>query len=194
MSLDTALKEFATSFAAGTVNMGTVEYRAPEPIVEPFPLGAILKEYYSRLRMSEKPHLGGEFHLMLFTLEQLERAQHGWRWVSDKGGPARENPNWNKHWIIIADRDGDAIFVDDSTAEGAVFGSIMQRNFAIAKDLASFFDVMAEAMTLERSTFNYDVRDDDFNFYPHFLDEVNAIALRVLGPDGAAGFMKFFFE
>jgi hypothetical protein len=63
----------------------------------------------------------------------------------------------------------------------------------IADDLAGFLQVMAEAMTLEASTFNYDVSDDEFNPIPEFLDAVSAIALRVLGPDGEAGFMEFFF-
>lgn len=193
MSLDTVLKNFADAFATGSENSGTVEYRAPVPIVEPIQLGDILKDYYARLRLDDNPMVGGALLLILFSLDQVERAQHGWRWIRDKSGTVTDNPNWDKHWIIIADRHGDAIFVDDSTDEGVVFGSIMQRNFKIADDLASFFQVMAEAMTLEINTFAYDVRDDDFNFYPSFLDAVNAIALRVLGPDGAAGFMKFFF-
>lgn len=193
MSLETALNNFALSFAAGSGNLGTVEFRAPEPIVEPFPLGPVLKAYYAQLRMSEKPHVGGALHLMLFTLDDLERVQHGWRWIRDKQGVDSENPHWNKHWVIIADRDGDAIFVDDSTAEGAVFGSIMQRNFKIADSLARFFEAMAEAMRLEAATYDYEVYDDDFNPLPGFLDEVSAIARRVLGPDGEAGFMKFFF-
>jgi hypothetical protein len=63
----------------------------------------------------------------------------------------------------------------------------------IADDLASFFQVMAEAITLEAGTFNYEVYDEDFNPVPEFLGGVSAIARRVLGPDGEAGFMEFFF-
>lgn len=137
--------------------------------------------------------VGGEMLLMLFTLDELERAQHGWRWIRDKDGPVTDNPQWNPHWIIIADRDGDAIFVDDSTAEGEVWGSIMQRNFPISKDLASFFQVMAEAIPVEADTFGYDVLLDDCSPDPCFLDAVHASAVRNLGPDRAAGFMKFFF-
>jgi hypothetical protein len=37
------------------------------------------------------------------------------------------------------------------------------------------------------------VYDEDFNPIPEFLDAISAIALRVLGPDGEAGFMEFFF-
>jgi len=193
MPLDVALKNFADAFAASSENFGTIEYRAPQPFTEPIPFGPILKDYYARLRMSDTPQVGGKLLLMLFMLDELEAAQHGWRWVRDKDGPVTENPNWNKHWIVIADRNGDAIVVDDSTARGAVLGHIGPRNFKIAGDLASFFQVMAEAMMIEANTFNYEVLDEDFNHIPEFLDAVSAIALRVLGPDGEAGFMDFFF-
>ncbi|MGW8391837.1 hypothetical protein [Pseudoduganella sp. HUAS MS19] len=193
MSLDVALKNFADAFAAGAENIGTVEYRAPQPIVEPIPLGAVLRDYYERLRFSDRPLVGGRLLLKLFPLDWLEAAQHGWRWVPSKSGPLTENPVWNKHWIVIADRNGDALVVDDSTASGVVTGHIGSFNVKIADDLASFFQVMAEAMTLEANTFNYDVLDDELNPMPDFLDEVRAIALRILGPDGAEGFMEFFF-
>lgn len=72
-------------------------------------------------------------------------------------------------------------------------GHIGSYNVKIADDLASFFQVMAEAMTVEAITFNYDVLDDELSPIPEFLNAVSAIALRVLGPDGEAGFMEFFF-
>jgi hypothetical protein len=193
MPLNDALKKFADAFAAGSGNFGTVEYRAPVKIDAPFPLGPVLADYFAMLRLADKPMVGGALLLGLFTLDQLEMALHGWRWVRHKGGPVTDNPTWDKHWIIIADRHGDAIFVDDSTSDGAVFGSIMQRNFKIADDLGSFFQVMAEAILVEVNTFNYEVYDDELNPLPSFLDEVSAIARRLLGPGGEAGFMKFFF-
>lgn len=103
-----------------------------------------------------------------------------------------ESPTWNKHWIVIADLNGNAIVVDDSTAGGVVTGHIGPYNVRIADDLASFFQVMAEAMTVEAITFNYDVLNDELNPIPEFLNAVSAIALRVLGPDGEAGGMDFF--
>jgi len=193
MSLDTALKNFADAFAAYSANFGTIEYRVFQPIVEPIPIGPALQEYFGRLRLSDKPQVGGRLLLMLFTLDDLETCQHGWRWIRKDGGPVIEDPTWNKHWIVIADRHGDAIVVDDSTAGGVVTGHIGSYKVKIADDLASFFQVMAEAITLEAGTFNYEVYDEDFNPIPEFLDAVSADARRVLGPDGEAGFMEFFF-
>ncbi|GJI98272.1 hypothetical protein RugamoR57_49900 [Duganella caerulea] len=192
MSLDTALKNFADAFAAGSKHLGALEYHAYQPIVEPIPLGPVLQEYFGRLGMTD-PVVGGRLLLMLITLDELEACQHGWRWIRDKHGSVTENPVWNKHWIVIAYRNGDAIVVDSSTAGGVVTGHIGSYNVKIADDLASFFQVMSEAMTVEAITFNYDVLDDELNPIPEFLDAVSAIALRVLGPDGEAGFMEFFF-
>lgn len=143
--------------------------------------------------MSDAPQVGGELLLMLITLDELETCQHGWRWIRKNNGPVMEDPTWNKHWIVIANRNGNAIVVDDSTASGVVTGHIGPRNFKIAEDLASFFQVMTEAMTIEANTFNYETLDEDFNPIPEFLNAVSAVALRVLGPDGEAGFMDFFF-
>lgn len=194
MDLDTALQNFAAAFSEGSHNLGTVHYRAPHKVVEPIPLGPILQDYYARLLVSEKPIVAGALHLALFTLDQLERAQHAWRWFRDKHGFVTENPEWDSHWIVIADRNGDAIVVDDSTAGGTVFGNIGSKNFKIANDIASFFRVMAEAITVEAIAFDYDVYDDDFNPDPQFLDAIREIARRELGSDGEAGFMKFFFS
>lgn len=193
MSLETALHDFAEAFAGGSKNIGMVELRAPLAIAEPIPLGPVLKDYYARLRMSEKPQVGGALYLALFTLDQLERAQHGWRWVTDKDGTVKEEPGWNKHWVVVADRHGDAIIVDDSRPGGTVFGNIGSVNFKIADDLASFFQAMAQAMVIEVKTFDYEVYDDDFNPEPAFLDAMRAVALRELGAEGETGFMKFFF-
>ena len=193
MSLDTALKNFADAFTACSGNFGTIECRAFQPIVEPMPLGPVLQEYYGRLRMTGIPQVGGELMMMLFSLDSVATAQHGWRWIRKNHGPVIDAPKWNKHWIVIGDRNGDAIVVDDSTASGVVSGHFGPRNFKIADDLASFFQVMAEAMTIEADTFKYEVLAEDFSPIPEFINAVRGTAQRVLGPDSEPGFMEFFF-
>ena len=193
MELDTALKNFASAFAAGPDNFGTVQYRAPQPVAGPIPLGAVLTQYYAKLEIGDKAQLSGSLLLHLFALDRIDSAQHGWRWIGAKDGSVTENPRWNRDWVVIADHHGDAIIVDDSSAGGTVFGAIGSHHFRIADDLASFFQVMAEAMLVEVETYDYEVYDDDDNPLPDFLDEISAIARRVLGPDGETGFMKFFF-
>lgn len=194
MELDPALKNFASAFAAGTENSGIVQWRPPQPIVEPFPLGPIVKAYYARMQLDGRPMIGGALILDLWDLDMLETIQHGWRWVRDKGGPVTESPHWHKDRVIIAYRNGDAVSVDDSTPGGAVHGHIASYTCKIADDLASFFETMAEAMLVEATKYDYEVYDDDLNPLPAFLDDMRAIARRRLGPDGETGFMKFFFD
>lgn len=193
MELDTALKNFASAFAAGPDNFGTVQYRAPQPVAGPIPLGAILTQYYATLEIGDKAQVSGVLLLHLFALDRIDSAQHGWRWVRDKDGPVTENPLWNRDWVVIADHHGDAIIVDESSAGGTVVGAIGSHHFKIADDLGSFFQAMAEAMRVEANTYDYEVYDDDDNPLPVFLDEMRAIARRVLGPECEAGFMEFFF-
>ncbi|HEX8611644.1 MAG TPA: hypothetical protein VF800_10190 [Telluria sp.] len=193
MTLDTALKNFASAFVAGSKNIGTVQFRPPQPITEPIPLGAILRDYYAKMLLCNRPQVAGALQLRLWTLDELEVRQHGFRWISENGGSVIEDPRWNKHWIVIADRDGDAIVIDDSTADGAVYGVIGSYSCKISADLAGFFQSMAEAILVEVTTYDYEVYDDDFNPLPNFLNEMSAISRRVLGADGEAGFMKFFF-
>jgi hypothetical protein len=193
MPLGSALQNFADAFAVSCKNFGTIDYRACQPIVEPISLGPVLQEYFGSLCMSDMPQVGGWLLLMLFSLDEVATAQHGWRWIRVNGGPVEEDSTWNKHWVVIADRNGDAIVVDSSTASGVVTGHIGPRNFKIADDLAGFFQVMAEAMSVEANTFDYEVLDEDFSPIPEFLNAVSAIAMRILGPDGEAGFMEFFF-
>lgn len=193
MLLDQALKSFADAFAAGAENTGAVVYGPAQHINPPFPIGAVLTEYYAKLTLREQPQVGGQLLLSLFMFEELESAQSGWRWVSRNGGPVTDDPSWDKNRIVIADRNGDALAVDQTSATGTVSGHIGPLGFKVADDLASFLQTMAEAMTVEATTFDYEVLDDDCNPDPRFLDEVSAIARRLLGPGGEAGFMKFFF-
>ena len=39
-----------------------------------------------------KPQVGGELQLRVFTLDDLETRQYGWRWIRKKNGPVVEDP------------------------------------------------------------------------------------------------------
>ncbi|NHZ97367.1 hypothetical protein [Massilia sp. CCM 8734] len=193
MTLDTALKNFAAAFAAGPDNFGTVQWRSPQPIAEPMPLGPIVKAYYECMQFDDRPIIAGALQLQLWDLDMLETIQHEWGWVRDKSGQDVVDPRWKQDRIVIAYRNGDALSVDGGTPGGVVHGHIRSYTCKIADDLVSFFEAMAEAMLVEANTYDYEVYDDDFNPLPGFLDDMRAIARRVLGPEGETGFMKFFF-
>lgn len=96
-------------------------------------------------------------------------------------------------WIIIADRDGDAVIVDASTADGSVFGSSQMTSFPRADSLASFLIAVAQCMGIEREKYGYEVTDDDFNTIEPYLDDVKAVADEALGGENAKGLLRFFF-
>lgn len=201
MLLRDALEEFAKIFNRFEDCSGVFVLRGPVEIIEPLAfnkpihLGSTLTEYYSRVMLNEKSTIGGAFFLQLITLDEIPTALNGWFWTRDKTGNLVENiESWKKSWIIIGDRNGDAIFVDIDSPNGAVYGSIQQRNRLIASDLGSFFFTLAECMTLEMEKYNYEVNDDDFNVIEPFLNDIRHIAEKNFGIEGMKSFMNFFFE
>lgn len=194
MELKKSLQKFVDIFNNFEGNFGVAQLQNLIEIQEPFPLGKILRDYYGQLHLSNNPSIGQKMHLRLIPLENLTTAQAGWLWTTDKSGKQIENTNWRKNWVIIADRHGDAIFVDIEKDNGSVYGSIQQRNFLISDDLGLFFETIAECMILEKEKYDYEVMDEDFNTLDSFINEVVIIAEKKLGTDGKNGFMKFFFE
>lgn len=201
MLLKAALEEFATIFNCFEKSRGIFVLRAPVAIIEPMGpneplhLGSTLTEYFSRVLLNEKSGIGGACYLKLITLEQLITYLSGWLWIRDKAGNLVENvESWKKSWIIIGDRNGDAIFVDIESSNGAVYGSIQQENRLISSDLGSFFFTLAECMVLEKEKYGYEVNDNDFKVIEPFLIDVRHIAERNFGTEGMKSFMNFFFE
>jgi hypothetical protein len=192
MDLKASLTKFVEIFHQSQENLGNVEILEPPiKIQPPFPLNSELVEYFSILRLDE-PIIGGQFHLTLVSLDQLETAQQGWRWIRTKTGTLEEdNVHWNKKWTIIADRHGDVICVNFENNN--VFGSIQKRNFFITECLSNFFETLADCMEIESQKYQNNTMDDDFNPLPDFLDDIKSLTLNKLGDEGSTGFMKFFF-
>lgn len=187
------LKNFSSAFSKGKLNHGKVYYREHISISGPFPLGPALHEYYSHLDMADSPAVGGAMQLQLFELNRIESAQAGWRWIRDKSGNTIENKNWQENWVIFADRNGDALFVDTQTEFGTVYGSIQQRNFLVSNTLSSFLEAQAACMAIEADEFNYDVYDDDFNPIDTFMSKIEKASADALDSNAHPGFIKFFF-
>lgn len=192
VSLDAALRRFARAFSDSDFRFGEVAYRAPEAVTAPVELGSVLTEYFAKLRL-QTPVLGGAFRMTLFEPSKLHDALSGWRFIVDRQGHNIVNPGWPASWIIIADRDGDAIVVDAATEGGATYGSVQQHNRPMAGSLATYLDCLAACMEMEAEKFRDDSKDEDFNYRPAFLWEVERIAGERLTPGERAGFMHFFF-
>lgn len=188
-----AIRTFADSVERFEKKFGVIALRPAAAIAPPFALGDALTSYFEQLELREKPETGGSMALKWFPLDMLVGALSGWRWIKDKAGNTVENEQWPKSWVIIADRDGDAVIVDTDSADGAVYGSIQQRSFPMASSLASFLRAAAACMDIEREKYAYEVTDDDFNTVEPYLDDVKAVAETELGNANTTGFLKFFF-
>lgn len=188
-----AVHTFVDAVSRFEKKFGVIALRPPAPIEPPFPLGGVLTSYFQQLDLREKPETGGSMALKWFPLDRLAGALSGWRWIRDKAGNTVENEKWPTSWIIIADRDGDAVIVDASTADGSVFGSIQMTSFPMADSLASFLIAVAQCMDIEREKYGYEVTDDDFNTIEPYLDDVKAVADEALGGENAKGLLRFFF-
>lgn len=173
--------------------LDSIRLREPFEVQDEHFSGVVLSEYFSRFDSEVTVCTAGAFHLMWFPLPRLATAQSGWRWIRDKSGQVREDASWPKSWIVLADRNGDAIVVDDSSDAGTVYGSIQKRSFQIAGGLPDFLFLLADCVDLEKQQFDYEVMDEDFNYIDAFLQGVESLALKHLGADNSQGFMKFFF-
>lgn len=193
MDINKAIEKFAYSVMRFDKKFGVIALQPVAAIDPPFVLGKTLTVWFERMELRDKPETGGSMALKLFPLEMLVGALSGWRWIRDKSGKQVENESWPKSWVIIADRDGDAVIVDSDSADGIVHGSIQMRSFAMADSLASFLVAVAACMDIEREKFDYEVMDEDFNLIDPYLVDVRAVVEAELGKDNTPGFLKFFF-
>lgn len=193
MTLLSSLTNFVDIFQRSPANFGEISISSkPRKFEIDIPLGKTLQEYYSSINFTGKPQVGGRFLLFLFKPEELLGAQYGWRWEKTLNGSIVEDTKtWNAFWVVIGDRNGDALFIDTNSER--IYGSIQKINFLIADTLAQFFDILAEGINIEMEKYDFEVLDDDMNLIPNFLKDVQLAASDKLSPEASEGFMKFFF-
>ncbi|GGZ10560.1 hypothetical protein ACFFTM_23780 [Pseudoduganella plicata] len=192
MELSAALHKFVNAFQRSEMSIGKVEYTPAAPAPQSsMPLEGVLADYYKFLYVDTHAHVGGLFHFSLYAPADLLRLQYGWHWIKNENGETIEDPHWPRQWVVIADRNGDAIFVDTST--GAVHGSIQKQNMLLTDDLSQFFDVIAEGMSIEMDKYHFEAEDDDANITQEFLDDVHSLLQPRLGAVKSKNFYEFFF-
>jgi hypothetical protein len=194
MELAPVLNDFVSTFQRSPENVGKLEFASPPRSIETdLILNADLNDYFCRLRFEGSPHTGGRLNLFLFSPDELVTAQQGWRWITDKSGNLLEDTrHWKDSWIVIADKNGDAIFVD--TGSDKVFGSIQKRNFLVGETLAQFYAGLTPTMKVEMDKYDFEVLSDNMDPLPEFLQDVRAAVSATSGDEASQGFMKFFFD
>lgn len=192
MELSAALDKFVNVFQRSEMSIGKVEYTpaAPTP-PSSMPLQGVLADYFKLLYLDKHAHVGGLFQFALYPAADLLRLQNGWHWIINKDGETIEDPLWPSQWVVIADRNGDAIFVDTSTGE--VHGSIQKHNMLLSDDLGQFFDVISEGMRIEMDKYHFEAEDDDSNITQEFSDDIHSLLQTKLGAEKSKNFYEFFF-
>lgn len=193
MDINTAINEFVASFQRSKRSFGKLELLPiPRPVQVSLPLSDDLKTYFEIVKFDGKVLIGGFFYMRIFSPDELIEALQGWRWVMDKTGALTEDlVSWNPAWVIIAERNGDVVFVD--TQSGKVYASIQGENSIVANTLSDFFVALSSAINIELDVYQSDVLVDDIEPRQEFVDDVEASTLKTLPSEASAGFMEFFF-
>lgn len=153
--MENILKQFALTFGRDGIDIGNIKVEASSIEISEPELNGELKEFYSLLNFEELT-IGGEQFLEIFPLGKLQEAQNGWMYVTDSktGGISEDTVNWNKDWIVFGDRNGDAIFCKQDTANNPVYGSIQKtRNLLLAPTVIAFFQILTDCMMVEKTIF-----------------------------------------
>jgi hypothetical protein len=192
MNLQAALTKFVAIFSRSPENFGSAKI-LPTPIsfIPHAVLNEELTEYFSILELGDKTQIGAQFQLRLFSRDELEGAQQGRRTWYDSSGHRIDNRFWKSSWIVIGDRNGDALFVD--TDDGSVLGSVQKKTLFLATNLSSFLEALALGMEIEMDKYVFEVTDDDFNIQESFLKDIERVSMTTLGESCVTGYMEYFF-
>lgn len=194
-NLEIALKKFCNVFGRDSGDIGQIEFVADSGSNYPagLELSDELKFYCKHLKFDEPIYIGSATSLKLVSSNNFVDSLYGWRWIKGSDGKFIDNPSWSESWVVIGDKNGDALYVDTALPNSPVFGSIQSDRFKITDSLARFFDIYSDWMICELEDFDMEACDDDFNYLPEYLDKLNMLASSKLSDEEVSGFFKYFF-
>jgi len=193
--LTESIEKFCSTFGRGGFDLGSVRIREPKPVKFPDGLATSpeLTLFYSCVELNDSPTIGGEFFFELLSLDKLEQAQYGWRWISKGPNEYTEDPKWDAAWTIFGNRSDDVLIADTRNDGTPILGSVQKRTFRIADSLAEFLDTISDCMACEEKSFGFDTKLEDMSVKPEFLSEIKSLITKRLSPQNVEGFMAFFF-
>lgn len=194
--LESPLKKFNRVFGRGEFDIGSVKYRDKTTIQYPaeIPFSDELMFLYQHLDLSDNAIVGGSLFLQINKFSNFVGSQHGWKWVRNRDGEVEKSSLWQDSWVVIGNKNGDALYVDVAVSPNVVYGAILKDRFKIANSLSRFFDVLSDWMRCELDDFGMEGCDEDFNQKPEFLDSLKRLAEAKLNPDEVDGLFKYFFS
>jgi len=128
------------------------------------------------------------------TKVKLMDAQLGWYKIRDEqGNEVNDDQNWNKDWIVFADRNGDAIYYNrlDKSVNGSIDKVV---HLKLAQTLEDFIKTLQMCMRLEQEKYDMNAQGENEEPLKEFIDDIQ----HILNEGGnqekvSEDFMQFFF-
>lgn len=188
MLIDNALRDFVDAFHKSKNSLGIMDYTPNEQDNSSinFSLNGEVSYFYSHLILKDGPTFGGDFFLQFIEKEKSDAIQEGWRVTG-------ETPDWNENYIIIADRNGDALFCDLSDKKSPVFGSVQKEIYSLSGTLSEFLNVYSKLIKIEEEEFLDETTDDNLDYKSEYLSRIEAELNKNISSKFTDDFMYFFF-
>jgi len=148
--------------------------------------------FYHFLRFEKVLTIGGELFINIIPYKDLSKAQDGWYKIKVSDQWENDDKNWNKEWVVFADRNDDAIYYNN--LDNGIYGSIDKKiNYKISNSLSQFISILTLGMHLEQEKYNFETSEDYEETSEEFLQDIYNI-LNDIDSSSADNFMAFFFE
>lgn len=134
--------------------------------------------------------------LVLWSIDQLQQALIGYRWVG-MSEPFAESDTWRADFVIIADDIGKGNPIIAATSEKGTpvyAGYDVGEPFLIASTLADFVVALALLIEIVYGSFEiFEITDDDSIVLPEFEKQLKTAIEPILGADLFANFYDYFY-
>ena len=188
MALKEELKEFVKIFGQNRKNYGVVSFSDKISLK----LDS-LEIFYENVIFSEFITVGGLMFVNIDPLTELQNSQLNWYKIRDgKGNLVNDDQNWNKDWIVFANRNDGAIFYNQ--LDFAVYGTINKlETYKLGDTFEEFIKILRQCMKLQQDKYNMKAQDETEATLPEFLNDIQTILDSNNKGIVNKEFMKFFF-
>lgn len=188
MALKEELKEFVKIFGQNRKNYGVVSFSDKISLK----LDS-LEIFYENVIFSEFITVGGLMFVNIDPLTELQNSQLNWYKIRDgKGNLVNDDQNWNKDWIVFANRNDYAIFYNQ--LDFAVYGTINKlETYKLGDTFEEFIKILHQCMKLQQDKYNMKAQDETEAPLPEFLNDIQTILDSNNKGIVNKEFMKFFF-
>ncbi|ENR9722592.1 hypothetical protein ACEYZD_000482 [Klebsiella aerogenes] len=188
MTIDSSLQNFIETFQKSKRSMGVMSYSEENLGCSnhDIPLHGDMLYFYEHTILEDKPTFGGDFFIQIIEMYDLGNIQSGWLIPNGTN-------DWDKNYVIFAERNGDVLFCDVLDDNSAVYGSVQKKVYKLTNTLGDFLDTYSALIELEDSEFECDTTDDDFNYKNEYLLRVKEVLSNNLPTELVDNYMCFFF-